>query len=258
VTVSPPPDGALTRQEIHERIIGAAEEMIRLFDASEDARTDQERERADKELYDHALGLLARFAGPAIGRVLERERDCPLPSEDETAITIKGTWDDNPAGVNKALAWLLLTLKPALRAFPAERVVRDLLAAVMHNASALTLIEPTRARGEHDHRDQKEAARNRLVFAVLFHAKRAGLSIEAAWEKVAGGKITESTWKAMMREATKERRDAVRAAGKAQTTAEREGRPYALSDPDAVRAEYDLKHNIQALIKRAVSLRKKT
>ena len=88
--MSPLPDRPMTRSEIHEGIRAAAEELIRLYDASEDARTDEERERADKELYDFAFALLADVAGPAIGRVLERERDCPLPGEAEPAI--KGTW----------------------------------------------------------------------------------------------------------------------------------------------------------------------
>ena len=60
--------------------------MIRLYDASEDASTDQERQRADNNLYDFVLALLADVAGPAIGRVLERERDCPLPDELDPAI----------------------------------------------------------------------------------------------------------------------------------------------------------------------------
>ena len=65
-----PPDRGMTRSEIHEGIRLAADELIRLYDASEDASTGEERERADKELYNFMLGLLADVAGPAIGRGL--------------------------------------------------------------------------------------------------------------------------------------------------------------------------------------------
>ncbi len=218
----------------------AAEELIRLFDASEDAGADEEREQADKALYDFAFALLADVAGPAIGRVLERERDCPLPGEAEPAI--KGTWWENPAGVNRALAQLLLDLKPALEAFPAEPVARDLIAAVMYNASAVTLVNPKRRRGQRDNKDMKEEARRRLVFAVFFLAGRDGSSVYAARDQATRGDIIGTTWKAMARKVPRERRDAVLAAGKEQAAAQREGRPHVLSDPDAIRAESDLAH----------------
>ncbi|MGA8158168.1 MAG: hypothetical protein WB822_18585, partial [Rhodoplanes sp.] len=128
------PDGTLSRQGIHEAIRLAADEIIRLYDASEDAATDEQREQADKELYDFALRLLADVAGPAIGRVLERERDTSLPEPYKDEPTITGTWRDNTSGIRKALARLLLDLKPALGSFPAEPIVRDLIAEVTDNA----------------------------------------------------------------------------------------------------------------------------
>jgi hypothetical protein len=98
----------MNRPEIHEAIRRAADELIRLFYASEDAASDEERERADKELYDFALASLADVAGPAIGRVLERERESPLPRE--AGSTIKASWQDNPDGIRKAFARLLQDL----------------------------------------------------------------------------------------------------------------------------------------------------
>ena len=170
-----PPDRGMTRCEIHEGIRLAADELIRLYDASEDASTGEERERADKELYNFMLGLLADVAGPAIGRVLERERDCPLPGEPDTAI--KGTWHDQ-AGVNRALAWLLLNLKPALGDFPAKQVVHDLLAAVTDNASPLILKEPKRGRGEHDDIATTERSQEKGLLAISITGET-GLPINA-------------------------------------------------------------------------------
>ena len=251
--MSAPPDGPLTRKEIHESINLAAEEMIRLNDASEDATTDEERERADTELYDFALALLADVAGPAIGRVLERERDCPLPNEPNSAI--KGTWHD-PAGINRALAKLLFDLKPALGDFPAMAVVNDLMAAVTDGASYRVLVNPTRKRGQRDEQSGvRRAACKKVVFAIHFHAGVTGQSIEAARDEATWGDVVASTWKSMVREIPKARRDAVLAAGKEQAAAKREGRSYTLSDPDAVQAEADLQNGLRDLLDWAVKVR---
>ena len=239
---------SLTRPEIHNAIRVAAEELIRLFDASEDAATAEQHERADKELYDFALALLADVAGPAIGRVLERERDCPLP--DEVGSSIKATWQDNRNGVRKALARLLLDLEPALGTFPTKPVMRDIIAAATDNASALTLADPARTRGERDHRDLVRTARKRLVFAIVFCAGQTGQSVDKARDSLTNGDVTESTWKNLLRDLdlTIERRRAVKDAGKAQSAAELEGRPHTLSDPDAVQANADLKDGLRVLI----------
>ena len=257
-----PPLRSVGRAEIHEAIRRAADELIRLFDASEDAVSDEERERADKELYDFALALLADVAGPAIGRVLERERGCPLPGEADTAIqrdeetetAVQDLWRANLNGVRKALARLLLDLKPALGTFPTEPVVRDLLAPITHQASPLILTEPIRTRGKRDRGDLRKEARKRLVYAVYFYAGQTGQSISAARDSVTCGDIIKRTWKELVRDIPMECRRSVRSAGKAQCAAEREGRSYTLSDPAAVQADADLRDGLRDVIDLAVTV----
>lgn len=252
----------LTRPEIHEAIRFAAEEFIRLYDASEDAASNKQRERADKKLYGFALGFLAEVAGPAIGRVLERERDSRLPDGTEPAV--KGSWhlDENDpsrgansVGVNMALASLLLSLEPALGRFPTKPVVRDLVASVLYNADPLTLRLPERGKGEHNHADLRQASRQRIVLAVHFLAGWEGCSIPKARKQATSGDIVRSTWNDIVNEVPQARKDAVHAAGKEQAAAQRENRAYVLADLDAVVAKSDL-GDMSELINRAISKRR--
>ena len=215
-----PSGHVMTRSEIHEGIRLAAEELIHLYDASEDASTDKERERADNELYDFVLALLADVAGSAISRVLERERDSTLPNGEEPAI--KGCWyldEDDPhkrsanrVGVNMAAAKLLLDLEPVLGTFPAQDLAWDFIAAVLDKSSPRTHVEPKRKPGEHDNSFLTSVARKRVVLAILFHAAQTGQPIRDAREIFCRGDLTDTTWKSMLRGVPKELRDAVQAA----------------------------------------------
>ena len=133
--------------------------------------------------------------------------------------------------------------------------MRDLIAEVTDNASALTLTEPVRGRGERDRGDIKRAAQKRLGARVqLPHAGEREQSIADACDKAqTSGDITQGTGKKLRRDVPGERCRAVRAAGKAKAAAEREGRAHTLSDPDAARAHADLQDGLRDLIDQAVS-----
>lgn len=243
--MSAPPDRAETHSEIHQLMRCRTEELIRLNDASEDATTDEERERADTELYDFALALLADVAGPAIGRVLDRERDSTLPTGEEPAI--KGCWyldEDDPhkrsanrVGVNVAAARLLLDLAPALGAFPAQDLAWDFLAAVLDNSSPRTHVEPKRKPGEHNNSLLTSVVRKRVALAILFHAAQTGRPIRDARKIFCRGDLTDTTWKTMLRGVPKEVRDAVQAAGEADREAQHTGKEP--NDPDVRQAKRD-------------------
>jgi hypothetical protein len=234
--------------ERHARIREAAEEILTFIDAAESATTNEQREKADRALSLASFEFLSIIVGPSLGRVLERERDAPLALNDPG--DGNGQWYENPTGVNKALNWLISKLGPVLGSFPALAVSRDLSAAISDNADPWVLALPKRRAGHRNHRDLWRQARLRVVMAVNFAAGLHNESVEDARRRIAE-EILDKAWGGMVKATPKERRSAVKKAGKSKY----HNPSIDLDLPDAVKAEADLKGDmLKVLIALALDL----